>query len=149
MEINHFPGDPTDVSSKKGLLLWCNGLHKWEVRPYQCFVFSRNNGQVTPKNIYFYDLMKYFPDQNIRKTFYLSLKKEALVRTTSNSCSRNFSDRSSISSCLRCARSTSMAASSLACIPQPELFFQIAKINKEVFGYFHPEKVFFKYNENA
>ena len=45
----------------------------------QCFFFSRNVGQVTPKIIYFHYLIKYFPDQSIQKTFYLILRKEALI----------------------------------------------------------------------
>ena len=45
----------------------------------QCFLFSRIIGWLTPKNIYFYYLEKYFLDQSIQKIFYLILKKEALL----------------------------------------------------------------------
>ena len=46
----------------------------------QCFFISRNIGQVTPKNIYFYYLENYFLNQSIQKIFNLILKTEALVR---------------------------------------------------------------------
>ena len=51
----------------------------------QCFFFSRDIAKVTPKIIYFYYLIKYFPDQSIQKTFYLILKKEALRKTAKSS----------------------------------------------------------------
>ena len=45
----------------------------------QCLFFGRNIGQLTPKIIYFHHLRKYFLRQSIQKTFYLILKKEALI----------------------------------------------------------------------
>ena len=47
----------------------------------QCFFFSRNIGQLTPKIIYFYYLKKYFLAQSNQYIFYLILKKEALIST--------------------------------------------------------------------
>ena len=44
----------------------------------QCFFFSRNTAQVTPKIIYFYYLKIYFQDQSIQKINKLILKKETL-----------------------------------------------------------------------
>ena len=43
--------------------------------------FSRHIGQITPENIYLYDLKKSFLDQSIQRIFYFILKMEALVRT--------------------------------------------------------------------
>ena len=48
-------------------------------RSLQCFVFSRNIGQVTPKIIYFHDLKKSYLDQSIQYVFNLILKTGAQV----------------------------------------------------------------------
>ena len=48
-------------------------------RGRQCFYFSRNIGQLTQTNIYFYYLKEYLLDQSIKKTFSLNMKTEALV----------------------------------------------------------------------
>ena len=55
----------------------------------QCFFFSRNTAQVTPKNIYFYYLEIYLQDQSITYMIYkkinkLILKKETLVTSRNN-----------------------------------------------------------------
>ena len=66
-----------DVTGKSNVM-----VHQSIVRDQQCFFFSRNIGKVTPKIIYIHYLSKYFPDQSVQKTFYLILKKEALVTNT-------------------------------------------------------------------
>ena len=43
----------------------------------QCFFFSRNIGQVTPKIIYFHYLIKYFPDQSIPKNILFNFEKRS------------------------------------------------------------------------
>ena len=59
------------------------GPPQTQTRPaHQCFFSSRNIGQVTPKIIYFHYLIKYFLDQSIQKIFYLILKKETLLHTS-------------------------------------------------------------------
>ena len=52
-----------------------------EINNNQCFFFSRNIGQLTPKIIYFHYVIKYFLDQSIQKIFNLTLKTEALTTT--------------------------------------------------------------------
>ena len=54
---------------------------KQGIHAQQCFFFSRNIGQLTPKIIYFHYLKKYFLDLSIQKTFYLILKTEALTHS--------------------------------------------------------------------
>ena len=51
------------------------------VPPNQCFLFSRNIGQDTPKINYFHYLKKYFLDQSIQTTFCLILKTATLRLT--------------------------------------------------------------------
>ena len=41
---------------------------------FQCFLFSRNIGYVTPKIIYFYDLKTFFLDQSIQKTIFFKFE---------------------------------------------------------------------------
>ena len=55
-----------------------------EISRMQCFYFSRNIGQVTPKIIYFYYLKIIFWIQVSKKTFHLILKTEALVACGTN-----------------------------------------------------------------
>ena len=47
-------------------------------------LFSRNIGQVTPEIINFHYLKKTNLDHSIQKTFYLILKREALVDSTTH-----------------------------------------------------------------
>ena len=47
----------------------------------QCFLFSWNTAQATPKIICFYYLQIHFQDQSIQKINYLFLKKETLIWT--------------------------------------------------------------------
>ena len=48
----------------------------------QCFLFSRNIGQLTLKIIYFHYLKESFLDQSIQGIFYLILKEEALCSSS-------------------------------------------------------------------
>ena len=55
-----------------------NAIIQIPSRPNQCFFFSRNIGELTPKNFYFHYLKKSFLDESIQKILDLILKKEAL-----------------------------------------------------------------------
>ena len=67
MKINIFWGEITDNSAKKEALICgfkhgvlTTAMNAWVAR--QCFLFSRNIGELTLKIIYFHYLKKYFLD---------------------------------------------------------------------------------------
>ena len=60
------------------------------------FLSIRNIGQVSPKNIYFHYLKKYFLDQSVQKANCLILKTEVLVSMKAWPLYRNYEIRESI-----------------------------------------------------